>query len=291
MAIFDEEFLKKLEYLHIVSRKVFSGQMRAERPTKKVGAGIEFADHRDYAPGDDFRYLDWNVFGRLDRLLVRLFQEDEELYIYFLLDASASMLTGKESKFDQARRVVCALAYVGLANLDRVGILAFDEGVREEMPLKRGKGQIFTIFDFLEPLAAGGITSLDATVREFVHGRRRRGIAIVASDFFDRAGYEGALKLLLHNGFGVYVVHLMSPEDRHGAPLGDVELVDVELNVRREVTVNETVLAAYTRAYDQYADALERFCLKRGIGYVRTDADVPFQEIVLKVFRRGGFVK
>jgi len=291
MALFNEEFLKKLEYLHIVSRKVFSGQMRAERPTKKLGAGVEFADHRDYAPGDDFRYLDWNIYGRLDRLLVRLFQEDEELYIYILLDASASMLTGRESKFDQARRVVCALAYIGLANLDRVGIVTFTDNLREEMHLKRGKSQIFSIFDFLEPLKCAGITNLEDSVRQFVHRRHRRGIVIIASDFFDRDGYEGALKLLGHHGFSAYVVHMVAPEDRHGVPLGDIELVDIETDARREITINETILDSYMHAYDTYADSIERFCLNRGFGYVRTQANIPFQDIVLKVFRRGGFVK
>jgi len=291
MPIFDENFLKKLEYLHIVSRKLFAGQMRAERPTKKVGAGVEFADHRDYAPGDDFRYLDWNVYGRLDRLLVRLFQEDEELYIYFLLDSSASMLTGESNKLDQARRVVAALAYIGLANLDRVSIMAFAEGMGEELSLKRGKGQIFTILDFLRRVNGRGRTDMSETARAFVHGRRRRGLAVVASDFFDTNGYEEALKMLQHNGFGLYVVHLVAPEDRHGSPLGDVELVDIERGARRPVTVTESILASYVRAYDHYLDSLERFCLTRGVGYVRTPANVDFQEVVLKLFRRGGFLR
>src|SRR6185295_17624536 len=135
---FDESFLKKLEYLYVVSRKVFSGRMRAERRTRKTGSGVEFADHRNYTVGDDLRYLDWSVYGRLDKLLLRLFEEEEDLHIYLLLDASASMrLSGK---FDYAQTLCAALAYVGLAKMDRVSIVPFSEGRRERLPPARGKG-------------------------------------------------------------------------------------------------------------------------------------------------------
>ncbi|MCL2451180.1 MAG: DUF58 domain-containing protein, partial [Polyangiaceae bacterium] len=120
--LFDDEFQRKLDYLALVSRRVFSGRLRAERRTKKSGSGVEFADHRDYQPGDDFRSLDWNVYQRFDRLLVRLYEEEEDLTIHFVLDTSASMAFGGGRKLAYAKRVVAALAYVGLANLDRVNI-------------------------------------------------------------------------------------------------------------------------------------------------------------------------
>src|SRR5262249_30072316 len=130
--LFDEGFLKKLEYLAIVSRKVFAGRVRAERRSRKTGAGIEFADHRDYAPGDDIRYLDWALYGRAGKLLLRLFEEEEDLHVYLLLDASASMRTGHPPKLDQAMKLAAALAYVTLANLDRVSIVPFGgEDARE----------------------------------------------------------------------------------------------------------------------------------------------------------------
>src|ERR1700756_4480529 len=139
---FDESFLKKLEYLYVVSRKVFTGAMRAERRTRKVGAGVEFADHRNYSAGDDLRYLDWSVYGRLDKLLLRVFEEEEDLHIYLLVDASASM--GKNGKLDFADRVCGALAYIGLSKLDRVSIVPFGGGgAGERLPPARGKAHIF----------------------------------------------------------------------------------------------------------------------------------------------------
>src|SRR5262249_11191989 len=152
-SAFDQAFLKKLEYLHVVARKVFAGRLRADRRSRKTGAGVEFADHRDYAPGDDLRYLDWSVYGRMDRLLLRLFQEEEDLYVYILIDASTSMKVGHgqgqgkpgaagATKLAYAERVAAALAYVGLANLDRVSLLSFADGLRESMQPARGKGRI-----------------------------------------------------------------------------------------------------------------------------------------------------
>src|SRR3954447_7063782 len=127
--LFDDDFQRKLETLAIVSRRVFAGRMRAERRSKKKGSGQEFADHRDYVPGDDFRFVDWNVYQRFGKLLVRLYEEEEDLGITFIMDCSASMAFGNGKKFDQARRLAAALAYVGLANLDRVAAY----GVNDEL--------------------------------------------------------------------------------------------------------------------------------------------------------------
>src|SRR5262245_12652002 len=144
--LFDDEFQRKLDYLALVSRRVFAGRMRAERRTKKSGSGVEFADHREYQPGDDFRYLDWNIYQRFDRLLLRLFEEEEDLAIYFIVDASASMVFGDATKLRYAKRIAAALAYVGLANLDRVSIVSTSDKVMDRMPQTRGKARIFKVF-------------------------------------------------------------------------------------------------------------------------------------------------
>src|ERR1700749_2625701 len=187
---FDESFLKKLEYLYVVAKKVFVGRIRAERRSRKTGSGVEFADHRNYAAGDDLRYLDWSVYGRLDKLLLRMFEEEEDLHIYLLIDASASMRAN--GKLDYAERICAALAYIGLAKLDRVSIVPFGGGAEssERMPATRGKAQIFKIFQFLSALQPQGATELSHALESFVHQTKRRGLAIVISDFYDPAGYE-----------------------------------------------------------------------------------------------------
>ena len=148
--LFDDDFLKKLEYLFIVSKKVFSGRLRSERKTKIVGSGIEFADYRDYVPGDDLRYLDWSVLARTERMLIRLFEEEEDLFIYFLIDMSQSMRLGGAAKLSYAKRLAAALAYIGLSNMDRVSVVPFADNLLDRLPPARGRGQIFKVFRFLE---------------------------------------------------------------------------------------------------------------------------------------------
>ena len=179
--LFDEEFQRKLDYLALVSRRVFAGRLRAERRSKRTGSGIEFADHREYAAGDDFRYLDWNVYGRSGKLLLRLFEEEEDLSIYILLDASLSMSFGTPPKFNHARKLAAAMAYVGLANLDRVAMAAWSTEVEKQLPASRGKGQIFKVFEFLRSIKPGGETALADVAKAFTSQHKRRGIAIVIS--------------------------------------------------------------------------------------------------------------
>lgn len=285
---FDEEFLKKLEFLYVVAKKVFVGRMRAERRSRKTGSGVEFADHRNYAAGDDLRYLDWSVYGRLDKLLLRMFEEEEDLHIYLLVDASASMRAN--GKLDYAERIAAALAYIGLAKLDRVSIVPFGGGARDRLPASRGKAQIFKVFQFLSALHADGPTELSHALESFVHQTKRRGLAIVISDFYDPAGYEEGLNLLRYHRFEPTVLQVWSEAEARPRLRGDLELVDVESGDTREVTVTERQLAAFARAHADYCARLESFCAARGIAYYRADVAVPFEELVLRMFREGGFL-
>jgi len=264
-VLFDENFLKKLEYLFIVSKKVFAGKLRAERRGKKVGSGIEFADHRDYAPGDDFRYVDWNVYGRMNKLLLRLFEEEEDLTVYLLLDASKSMRLGEQrqtgmsvplTKFDYARRVVAALGYIALANLDRVNIIPFAGELLPQLTPKRGKGQIFRVFEFLGALKPGGPTDMESSFRNFVHQTHRRGLAVVVSDFFDPHGYERGLKLLRHNRFELFAIQVCDPFEANPSVKGDLRLVDTETGEEQIATVSPAVVAAYEREFEDYCRRL-----------------------------------
>lgn len=275
----------------MVSRRVFAGRMRAERRSKKKGSGIEFADHRDYAPGDDFRFIDWGVYQRFDRLLVRLFEEEEDLSIYFLVDCSTSMGFGDGAKFDQARRLAAALAYVGLANLDRVTIVGVADEVVARMPTTRGKGRIFTVFQFLRGLRADGTTRLADGLRTFVAQHKRRGLAVLISDLYDPAGFEHGINVLRYNKFEPFVLHVVDPSESTPALKGDVRLYDCETGDEREVTVTKKVLERMRGAWQDYRTSVERFCAQRQVPYFAADVSVPFDELVLRVFRRGGFLR
>jgi uncharacterized protein (DUF58 family) len=289
--LFDDEFQRKLESLALVSRRVFAGRMRAERRSKKKGSGIEFADHRAYVPGDDFRFVDWNVYQRFGRLLVRLYEEEEDLSIYFIVDCSASMAFGSQSKFDQARRLCAALAYVGLANLDRVTVVGASRERGLLMPATRGKNRIFKVFQYLEQLEATGVTDLGSSLKTFVAQHKRRGLAILISDLYDPEGFEHGINVLRYNKFEPYVLHMVEPGARflgHDGILGDVNVYDCETGEEREVTVTEQVLRNIEVAHRDYAAAIQRFCTRSHVPYFAAPPDVPFDELVLRVLRRGG---
>jgi uncharacterized protein (DUF58 family) len=289
--LFDDEFQRKLETLAIVSRRVFAGRMRAERRSKKKGSGIEFADHRDYVAGDDFRYVDWNVYQRFGRLLVRLYEEEEDLSIYFIVDCSTSMGFGDGKKFDQARRLAAALAYVGLANLDRVTIVGVSDEVVARMPTTRGKGRIFKVFRFLQELEADGTTNLADSLKTFVAQHKRRGLAVLISDLYDPAGFEAGINVLRYNRFEPYVLHIVDKKEARPRLKGDVRLYDCETGEEREITVTDKLLERIEREWNGYRDEIERFCTAHQVPYFAADVATPPDELVLEVFRRGGFLR
>lgn len=289
--LFDEEFLKKLEYLHMVSRKTFVGTNRADRRMRKIGSGIEFADHRKYSMGDDFRYIDWNVYGRIDKLLLRLFEEEEDLHIYILIDSSKSMLIGEPLKLHYAMQMAAALTYIGLANLDRVGIIPFSDTLHPHLPMARGKSRIFKVFDFLRQVEAGGHTKLETVTESFIHRYKRKGLAIVISDFYDPDGFEEGINSLRYNGFEPFVLQIYDQREVNPNFHGDLTLVDCETGAAKEITVSKSLLDAYKREHDKYCDELSNYCSSKGIPYFRTHTQIAFDELVLRIFRVGGFLR
>jgi uncharacterized protein (DUF58 family) len=285
---FDDQFLKKLEYLLVVSKRAFAGHNRADRLTPTRGRGLEFADHRPYTAGDDFRHIDWKAYKRLNRLLLRLFDEERDLPIYLMIDSSRSM--AEPAKFDMARRIAAALCYIGLVHLDKLTILPFGRGLGQESAVGRGKGRIFRVFEQLERLEAGGETDLRESFKEFASRPRQLGLTVILSDFLDPGGFEAGLKILRTLGHDVFCVHIASERDRDPGAFGDVRFVDVETGELRQVEVTPRLAFAYIEAWQAHAADLEHFCGRYDIGYVRADAERPFEEIILKTFRQGRFL-
>jgi uncharacterized protein (DUF58 family) len=291
---FDERFLRKLESLVLTIRRsarMSAGMLRANRASKRVGAGLEFADHRDYAAGDDLRYLDWNLYGRLGRLALRLFQEEEDLLVEVLVDASLSMSVGNPPKLDLALQIGAALAYVALANLDRVALSPLGDDEAPVLPPARGKGAILPILRFLDGVRGGGRIGLAAAVRAFLARRRRRGLAIVISDFYDPAGHRAALDLLRHHRLEVVAIQVSAPQELAPDLRGDVELRDVETGESREMTISPALLAAYRRRHQTLLRDLEGYCRERAIPCFTVVSDQAFDAVVLRMFRAGGLLR
>ena len=289
--LFDADFLKRLDELSIVSRRVSAGQAKGERRTVRKGAGVEFMDYRPYTVGDDLRYVDWNIYSRLDKLLLKLYVEEEDMCLHLLVDGSASMGFGEPPKLDYAVRVAAALGYVALTNLERValGVLA-DDVPRMLRPL-RGRGQIVPIMDVLGGVAAGGPTALNRSLAHYALRSRAPGVAVVLTDLLDAGGYADGLKALLQRRFDVVLLHVVSEDELEPGLQGDLTLVDSEGGTAREVSVDRWALERYRARLKEHFDAAERFCARHGIDYLRTSTATPFQELILHHLRRGGFLR
>jgi uncharacterized protein (DUF58 family) len=290
---FDESFLRRLESLRVVTRRAAQGTLRADRRARRRGAGMEFADHRDYAAGDDLRLLDWNLYGRMERLLVRLFEEDEDLAIDVLVDASASMGLGAPAKLDLAAQVGAALAYVGLAGLDRVAVTPLGETLGDGPPPARGRAQILPMLRFLDGVEARGRTSLAASARAFLarRQRHRRGLVVLLSDFYDPAGFREALELLRFARFEVVVIQISAPDEARPSLRGEVLVRDAETGATRALTVTPATLAAYERRHEALVRGLDAYCRERAIPCFCVTSDQAFDAVVLRVFRAGGLLR
>ena len=311
-TLFDDAFLKRLEYLDLVAKKVQASHERGERRSKKLGAGLEFADHRRYTPGDDFKHVDWNVYARLGKLLLRQYEEEEDLFVYLLVDASASMAVGRDAplaprvssvrtagkaitpawtKLDQARRLAAALAYIALASLDRASLVTFSEKLGQRLLPARGKAQIHRIFQFLKQTQPGGRTSFHDAMRGFVHETRRRGLVVLLSDFYAQDGWKDGLDYLRYNRFEPVVVQLVDERELHPNLRGDILLVDVETQAEKEITLTPRLLDKYRAAHAAFSHELEAYAKAHQIPYFKASVQTPFDDVVVSMLRTGGFLK
>ncbi len=288
--LFDEAFMAKLEHLEVVTRKVFASPGRGERRSRRQGAGLEFADHRRYSPGDDFRNIDWNVYARLGKLLLRVYEEEEDLWVYVLVDASRSMAVPDGRKLDHARRLAAAIAYVTLSGLDRVAVGTFSDKLDQQLNPARGKAWMFRTFDFLRRVQPSGATSFAEAMRSFAHSHKRHGIVFILSDLYAQDGYEQGIDVLRHHRFEPVIVQLSDRRELEPGLMGDVGIVDCETGERRELTVTPRLLAQYRAAHDAWRQEIQGFCRARQVPWFEAAVETPFEDIVLNMLRRGGIL-
>ncbi|HZP91578.1 MAG TPA: DUF58 domain-containing protein [Burkholderiales bacterium] len=288
---FDEAFLRQLEHLAIVSRRPAAGHLRGSHRSRRTGTGMIFTDYRPYSAGDDTRNLDWGTYLRLDRLVLRLFEEEADLPIYIFLDTSRSMDFGAPTKFDFARRLAAALAYVGLINHDRVSVTAFSDCVVQEMPARRGRNQIWRMLHFLERLRPQGRTSLQATFQGYFSARRTRGMVMVVSDFLDRSGFESAFQVIRQLRHEVFALHVVGPQESDPQLGEEVVLVDAEDGGAAQVRIGAELREAYRQAFARYSTEIEVFCRGHGWGYLRASTTAPFEQLMLRALREEGLIR
>lgn len=284
--------MKKLDAISLQAKRAFTGASKGEKRSTKRGSSVEFADFRAYNPGDDIRRIDWNAYGRFEKLFLKMFLEEEDLDITILIDASLSMQFGTPvSKLLAAQQLAAAIGYVGLTNFDRVGAAVFDTGVRAWFPPARGRGAAGQLFNFLEKQQPAGAADLTTSMKRIAAQAQRSGIAIVLSDFLLPEGYELGLKTLAARGFEVTVIQVLDRHELEPNVIGDLKLVDAETGITREVSVSDSLLKTYKRSVDNYCGNLRAFCLRYGMNYLLVANDTPIELTMLRLLRTVGLVK
>lgn len=298
------ELIARVGRLDIASRKVFSGKLKGERRSKKRGESVEFADHRPYVMGDDLRHIDWNIYGRLDRLFMKLFLEEEDLSLWLVADASASMATGEPSKFRFVQRACAALGYIGLVNYNRVNLAALAErptgeeggpasigGVHSTLRNLRGRRRLHEMGTYLCGLDAHGGSNFAEACKRLVLSRQGRGVMVVMSDFFFKEGYEQGLRYLVGRGYDVIVIQVLSPQEVSPEIGGDLRLKDMEDGDTAEITISAPLLKRYKANLSAYIDELRSFCARREIIHMSITSDVDIEALLLDYLRARGVVK
>ena len=289
--LFDETFQKRLAALSLITKRLSRGLQRAERRSVTTGAGIEFADHRTYSAGDDYRHIDWNAYARMGRLLVRMYEQPTDLAVHILLDHSASMGFGRPSKLDYAKQLTAALAYIGLRRLDRVGITAFSERTLTQRKLARGRQSLWGILDFLHTLPATGATDLSGALQSFAAQQRSNGMAIVLSDLYDPLGFERGIDALRYARFEIHVLQIADPAEWQPALRGDLELVDAETGATRSVTVTKSLLSRYTAARHAAQERLRAYCRDKHVSLFTLQTSLRVEDALLRLLRQGGMLR
>ncbi|MBD3184731.1 DUF58 domain-containing protein [Candidatus Poribacteria bacterium] len=289
--LIDPELLKRLERLTISSKRLFSGTIKGRRRSVKRGSSVEFADYRDYQVGDDLRFVDWNIYARLDKLFLKTFIEEEDIVIHILIDVSKSMTFGSPPKLGYAKRLAAALGYVGLVNLDSITISTFAEDIKQRFLPVRGKDQIFNIANFIGGIESAQRTIMKKSLRNYALSAFKPGVAIIISDFLvNPIDYQAGLKSMLNKNFDIGIIQILSQEEINPTIFGELQLEDSETGEIKEITITEKIIERYKERVKNFCLELEEFCSSNNISYVNISVDIPLEEILLKSLRRENVI-
>jgi uncharacterized protein (DUF58 family) len=286
-SLTDPSFIRKLETLSLLSKKVLGGELKADRKTTKRGSGTTFADYTEYNFGDDFRNIDWNIYARLENMVIKLFELEEDVRIFILLDISPSM----KKKLLQAKKIAAALSYIALNHLDHLTIYGISDDLKTIVKPSHGRNRIFPMLEALENVECHGYdTNFRESLKTFYMRHRRPGICVVISDFFVPNGYSRTLEHLMWNRHDVFCIQLQHPAEQHCSMRGDIEFKCIESGATKQVTVGPREAARFAAAMQQWNADLQQNCAKQGIGLATASTEVPFEKIIQHILLRGGLV-
>jgi uncharacterized protein (DUF58 family) len=284
--LLDPEFMNRLDSLDVLSRKILQGKLQGERRSKRRGQSVEFADHRPYVAGDDLRFVDWNIYGRLEQLFLKLFIEEQDLTVHIVVDGSASMSVGEPSKDLFIKKLAAALGYVSLVNNNRVSISVFADGVAGQLANMRGRNYLHQMADFLLTAQCDGVSQFETACRQIASGRIGCGVMIVLSDFLFKEGYDSGLRRLIGRQYDLYVIQVLSAQELSPDFAGDLKLIDIEDADVAEITVSAALVKYYKRNVTAYCNELKDFCTRRGAVYALANSGDSVESLVLNYLRR-----
>jgi len=287
----DDEFLRQLEKLKIVSRKSTRNPRRGEYRSWQSGEGFEFLDFRKYHLGDDLRYVDWSVYGRLDKLFIKLFHAEKGQTAHILLDTSRSMGSGDPSKDITAKKIAAALSYICLSNLDKTGLMAFNNRIVKTKPPARGKTQYLEMLQFFQSLQPNAQTDLNRSLKEYAAICKNPGIAIVISDFFDPGGYQDGLKALAYRDFDINLIQVMDHEELYWSKTGNLLLNECETGEKKVTFVDKDLLQRYRQKINGFIAGIKNYCGHYGMNYFLCDTRVPFEKLLTDYLSEGALFR
>ncbi|MCP4624153.1 MAG: DUF58 domain-containing protein [bacterium] len=290
-SFIDDEFLKQLEKLKVVSRKSTRNPRRGEYRSWQSGEGFEFLDFRKYHLGDDLRYVDWSVYGRLDKLFIKLFHAEKGQTAHILLDISRSMENGTPSKDITAKKIAAALSYICLSNLDKTGLMAFNNKIVKTKPPTRGKKQYLEVLKFFQSLKPADRTNLNDSLKEYAAVCKNPGIAIIISDFFDPQGYEDGLKALAYRDFDINLIQVMDHEELYWSKTGNLLLNECETGEKKATFVDKNTLALYRKKISEFIAGIKTYCSHYGMNYFLCDTGIPFEKLLTEYLTKGALFR
>jgi len=286
-SFLDEDFLRKLERFKIIAQKMVGGSFKGEHTSPGSGSGHEFLDYRKYQMGDDFRYIDWNVYGRLDKLFLKLFHVERDLSIHILLDMSGSMGAGEEPKEFFVKKIAAALSYIGLANFERVGLASFSDRLGDRKPPERGRQVYLAHLNFLRTLRPEGRTDINASLSQYASVCKRPGVAVILSDLMDPRGFKKGLEALAARKFDITLVQVLNHEELFPSQSGYLTLKEVETGQLKKISLDSSLLKIFRDKLEGLLEDTREFCLSAGIDYYLADTSIPFEDILFEYLTRG----
>jgi uncharacterized protein (DUF58 family) len=288
--LLNPSFMARLDQLDLMSRKMLAGKMKGERRSKRRGQSVEFADYRNYVVGDDLRFIDWNIYGRLDKLFLKLFLEEEDLSLYLLVDVSKSCDFGDPNKAHYIKQVAAALGYIGLVNYNRVSICGMAEGLVAETGAMRGRRRVAQMIEFVSKLQPAGASHFGEACRRFALQHRHTGVCVVLSDFFVKEGFENGLRYVAGGKYDLFCIQVLAPQELDPDLQGDLKLRDLEDDDMAEVSITQPLIKQYKANLNAYCLSLKDYITRRGGTYLFTSTAVPFDTLVLNYLRERGLL-